>query len=150
MSDLRELYQQVIIDHGRRPRNFGELKTATCKQVGHNPLCGDKLLLSLECDGDTIKAVKFSREGCAISMASASLMTEMIQGKSKQDVLCLFEQVHQMLTEGTDDKAAIAALGKLAVLQGVCAYPARVKCATLAWHTLQVLVKGGDNLVTTE
>jgi nitrogen fixation NifU-like protein len=150
MSDLRELYQQVIIDHGRRPRNFGKLDNPTYIQLGHNPLCGDKLVLQLSIKNNKVSDVKFDGEGCAISMASASLMSEMIKGLEVKLALELFDKVHDLLVDGKSDASLIDQLGKLAVLQGVCAYPARVKCATLAWQSLKAALSNQADAVTTE
>ncbi len=145
---MSDLYQQVIIDHAQSPRNQGECKYATHAQTGHNPLCGDQLTLSLQLKNGVVEDVHFQGDGCAISMASASLMTEAIKGKSQEQVDALFAKVHALVTEGSevDD----ASLGKLVVLKGVHAYPMRVKCATLAWHTLQAALKKGENLISTE
>jgi nitrogen fixation protein NifU and related proteins len=143
---LRELYQEMIIDHGKNPRNFGELCDANLQQVGHNPLCGDKLVVyAQEVDGH-IEAVRFKGEGCAISMASASLMTELLQGKTLQEAQHLFAQFHLLVTGGetTDD------LGKLAIFAGVAEFPVRVKCATLAWHTIMAALEHNKEIVSTE
>lgn len=134
MSDLRELYQEVILDHGRHPRNFGRLAHSTHQQEGFNPLCGDKLTLFIEANDETIRDIKFEGCGCAISMASASLMTEALQGKSISEAKQLFDDFHELLT-GDIDSDRRANLGKLTILDGVSEYPMRVKCATLAWHT---------------
>ncbi len=149
MSELRELYQEVILDHGRRPRNFHLLEHATHRAQGFNPLCGDELELTLEVEGDTVKDAGFAGQGCAISTASASLMTGAVKGKSRDEVRALFERVHALLTaEGVE--ADPAALGKLAVFSGVREFPARVKCASLPWHTLQAALEGVGQPVTTE
>jgi nitrogen fixation NifU-like protein len=132
--DLRDLYQDLIIDHNRKPRNFRKLADADHQAEGFNPLCGDKLTLYLRMNGDHIEDVAFEGSGCAISVASASLMTEQLKGKTEADARALFARVHALLT-GADDSDP-AALGKLAALAGVRAYPTRVKCATLCWHTL--------------
>lgn len=147
MSDIRELYQEMIIDHGRSPRNFRTMDDCTVMKVGHNPLCGDKLVLFLKTDGDTVTDVAFQGEGCAISMASSSLMSQVVKGKTVKEALGLFEHVHAMVTDGTVDEDA---LGKLAILSGVNAYPARVKCASLAWQTLKAGLEGDDEDVCTE
>jgi nitrogen fixation protein NifU and related proteins len=132
--DLNELYRDVILDHNRRPRNFGDLKAADANAEGFNPMCGDRLTLRLKLAGDTISDIRFEGSGCAISTASASLMTEAVKGKTRAAALALFDRVHQLLT---DDAAPPAdELGKLAALSGVRQYPARVKCASLCWHTL--------------
>ena len=130
---LRELYQEVILDHSRHPRHFGQVDDATHKADGFNPLCGDRLTLRLNLADDTIRDIRFEGQGCAISTASASLMTEAVKGKTRGEALALFERVHKLLT---DDAAGAEDLGKLAALSGVREYPARVKCASLCWHTL--------------
>jgi nitrogen fixation NifU-like protein len=149
--ELDELYRDVILDHNRRPRNFGGLEPADASAEGFNPMCGDHLTLRLNLKDDTISDIRFEGEGCAISTASASLMTEAVKGKSRGEALQLFERVHQLLT---DDAASPAELGKLAALSGVREYPARVKCASLCWHTLASALKsaGGGPLpaVSTE
>ena len=134
MSDLRELYQEVIIDHNRNPRNFHKMQDANKYAEGYNPLCGDQLNLFLKIEQDVIQEVSFEGEGCAISTASASLMTEAVKGKTIQQAEALFGTVHGLLTK--DEPADSDKLGKLVVLAGVKEFPARVKCATLAWHTL--------------
>jgi len=134
MSDLRELYQEVIIDHNRNPRNFHKLQDANKYAEGYNPLCGDQLNLFLKIAEDVIQEVSFEGAGCAISTASASLMTEALKGKTIQQAEALFSTVHGLLTK--DEPADSDKLGKLVVLAGVKEFPARVKCATLAWHTL--------------
>jgi nitrogen fixation NifU-like protein len=152
MSDLRELYQEVIIDHSKRPRNFGRLAAPTHRADGDNPLCGDKIHLELELDGDRVKDVRFEGEGCAISTASASLMTEALKGKTVAEALALFERMHETCT-GSDSGAngRPVEMGKLAVFEGVRQYPLRVKCATLAWHTLRNAIEGkGESAATTE
>lgn len=149
MSDLRDLYQEVIFDHNRHPRNFGKLEGANRHAVGHNPLCGDRLTLYLKVENDLISDVRFEGMGCAISTASASLMTERLKGMKVADAEALFGRFHDLLTNAaTDDD--IASLGKLTVLLGVREYPARVKCATLAWHTLHAALANQDHAVTTE
>jgi nitrogen fixation protein NifU and related proteins len=131
--DLTDLYRDVILDHNRRPRNFGPLEAADATAEGVNPLCGDRLTLRLNLDSDTIEDIRFEGQGCAISTASASLMTEAVKGKTRSEALALFERVHRLLT---DDAAPADDLGKLAALSGVREYPSRVKCASLCWHTL--------------
>jgi nitrogen fixation NifU-like protein len=149
--ELNELYRDVILDHNRRPRNFGGLDAADASVEGFNPMCGDHLTLRLKLKDDTISDIRFEGEGCAISTASASLMTEAVKGRSRGEALQLFERVHQLLT---DDAASASELGKLAALSGVREYPARVKCASLCWHTLASALKsaGGGPLpaVSTE
>jgi nitrogen fixation NifU-like protein len=149
MSELRELYQEVILDHNRRPRNFRELEGADRHADGYNPLCGDKLAVYVNLDGDVITEVSFLGSGCAISKASASLMTDAVKGKTLDEVQQLFERFHHMVTE-TEMPADVESLGKLAVLAGVRDYPARVKCASLAWHTLRAACDDGHGQVSTE
>jgi nitrogen fixation NifU-like protein len=131
--ELNDLYRDVILDHNRRPRNFGPLEPADASAEGLNPLCGDRLTLRLRLSDGTIRDIRFEGQGCAISTASASLMTEAVKGKSRDEALALFGRVHRLLTE---DSADAGDLGKLAALSGVREYPARVKCASLCWHTL--------------
>jgi len=131
--DLADLYRDVILDHNRKPRNFGPLEAADASIEGFNPLCGDRLTLRLKFDGDRIGEIRFEGKGCAISTASASLMTEAVKGKTRSEAAHMFERVHDLLT---DDNAAADDLGKLAALSGVREFPARVKCASLCWHTL--------------
>jgi nitrogen fixation NifU-like protein len=148
MSDLRELYQEVIFDHNRRPRNFGKLASANRTAEGYNALCGDRLTLYLEVVDDKIQNVTFEGSGCAISTASASLLTETLKGKSLAQAEALFQSFHKMVTE--DDAAVPEDMGKLTVLAGVREFPARVKCATLSWHTLQAALHGEQAAVSTE
>ena len=145
-DDLNDLYQEVILDHCKKPRNFHELPAATFSAQGYNPLCGDQLKLFLAMEGDTIKDISFVGSGCCISKASASLLTEFARGRTRTDVEKMFSQVHDMVTTGqvTGD------VGKLAVFAGVHKYPARVKCAILAWHAVMGALKGDDKPVTTE
>jgi nitrogen fixation NifU-like protein len=146
--DLQDLYRDVILDHNKRPRNFGSLGTESAHAEGHNPLCGDRLTVSLRMDGERIEDIRFEGKGCAISTASASLMTEAVKGKDRAAVRALFERVHALLTE--PQAAAAADLGKLAALSGVREFPARVKCASLCWHTLNAALDSGAASVTTE
>ncbi len=148
MFDIKDLYQEVIVDHNRSPRNFGKLDDADKTLEGYNPLCGDKLTLYLKTDGDTINDISFDGSGCAISVASASLMTDAMKGKSMQEAESLFNDFHDLIT--TDKEADLEELGKLAALAGVKAYPARVKCASLCWHTLHSVIEGSDTPVKTE
>lgn len=144
---MRELYQELIIDHSKQPRNFGKLAEMTCSQAGHNPLCGDRLTIHLfEKDG-IVHDIQFEGAGCAISVASASMMTEAVKGKSVQAVEQLFNQFHQLVTQGL---AASEQLGKLAAFAGVAEFPIRVKCATLAWHTLRAAIHRDIAVVSTE
>ena len=146
--DLKELYRDVILDHNRQPRNFGHLDDATGRAEGHNPLCGDQLSLTVRLNGERIEDIRFEGKGCAISTASASLMTEAVKGKDRAAVRDLFEQVHALLTRA--DLAPQASLGKLAALSGVREFPARVKCASLCWHTLNAALEHGPTTVSTE
>ena len=146
--DLKELYRDVILDHNRRPRNFGRIEPADGRADGHNPLCGDRLSLSVRLSGDRIEDIRFEGTGCAISTASASLMTEAVKGKDRAGVRELFAKVHALLTQ--PDAAPDAALGKLAALSGVREFPARVKCASLCWHTLNAALAHSPVTVSTE
>ncbi len=148
-DDLRDLYQEVIFDHNRNPRNFRVMENADREVEGFNPLCGDRLTLFLKMDGDKIIDASFQGSGCAISTASVSLMTEIVKGKTEAEAETLFNQFHQMTT-GKEDEIDLEAIGKLAVLAGVREYPARVKCATLAWHTLDAALKNEENAISTE
>jgi nitrogen fixation protein NifU and related proteins len=152
MNELRDLYQEVILDHYRHPRNFGPLPAASHHAEGHNPVCGDRLTLFLIMEGERVADVKFEGAGCAISTASASLMTEAIKGKTEAEVRALFEQFHTGLTTPDETAAgtALADLDKLAVLGGVRAYPVRVKCATLPWRTLTAALDRAQQPVQTE
>ena len=145
-DDVNDLYQQVIVDHCKIPRNFRELPQCSCSAQGHNPLCGDQLKLFLTLDGDVIREASFVGQGCCISKASASLLTENIKGKTKAEALATFELVRELVTTG---KAA-GEVGKLAVFAGVYKYPARVKCAILSWHALTAALKGEGVPVSTE
>jgi nitrogen fixation NifU-like protein len=150
VDDLQELYRQVILDHNRNPRNFGELPDATRVVAGVNPLCGDKLTLYVKLAGDKIEDIRFRGTGCAISVASSSLMTERVKGASVGAALELFDKVHDLLTAAHDHEPA-ADLAKLAALGGVREYPSRVKCASLGWHALKSALSGdAANDVTTE
>jgi nitrogen fixation NifU-like protein len=139
--ELTDLYRDVILDHNRRPRNFGPLDEANALAEGFNPLCGDRLTVRLNLADGRIENIRFEGQGCAISTASASLMTEAVKGKTRGEALALFERVHRLLT---DDAADAEDLGKLAALSGVREYPARVKCASLCWHTLASALKSPD------
>ena len=150
MSDLRELYQQVIFDHNRKPRNFHKLEGANRTAEGYNPLCGDQVTVYLQLEGDVIRNISFQGAGCAISRASASMMTDSLKGKTKAETEALFDRVHKMLTGEPDTKAYPQDLGKLAALSGVCQFPARVKCASLAWHTLHAALNEAGVAVSTE
>ena len=150
MSDLSDLYQEVILDHNKRPRNYGALVGANRVAHGHNPLCGDKLVVSATVEGDLISDIKFEGSGCAISKASASLMTDAVKGQSLTDALSLFDRVHDMLTTPIADPVNTDAVGKMAVLSGVREFPARVKCASLAWHTLKSAILDTHETAKTE
>lgn len=151
MSDLRELYQETIIGHAKSPRNFGKLLTANRKIEGYNPLCGDRLTLYLDVADDKVRDLKFEGSGCAISTASASLMTETIKGRKLDDALQLIESFHTLVTGPMEDAEKNAApLGKLAVFAGVCEFPARVKCASLCWHSLKAAIRNEGDSVSTE
>lgn len=148
MSDLRELYQDVILEHSKAPRNFRELQNANHKAEGYNPLCGDHFTIYLDLEGDKIHDVTFQGSGCAISKASASMMTQIVKGKSKEEADKLFEQFHNLVTgQANEDRES---LGKLDVFAGVSEFPVRVKCATLAWHTLQAALEGKQDKISTE
>ena len=146
--DLKELYRDVILDHNRHPRNFGPLQGANHHAEGNNPLCGDRLVLAVRLDGERIEDIRFEGRGCAISTASASLMTEAVKGKDRESARALFEKVHTLLTR--QDAAPDPTLGKLAALSGVREFPARVKCASLCWHTLQAALADNHAPVSTE
>ncbi|HEY5605734.1 MAG TPA: SUF system NifU family Fe-S cluster assembly protein [Thermoplasmata archaeon] len=150
MPDLRELYQETILDHSKRPRNFREIRDASATAAGHNPLCGDKVTVYLRLDDGRIADIAFQGSGCAISKASASLMTDAVKGKTTEDVRVLFQKFHEMVTGRPGDPVDTKTLGKLAVLSGVCEFPVRVKCASLAWHTLQAAVDQKKEIVSLE
>lgn len=150
MSDLSELYQQVILDHNKTPRNFRKLDDPTRTVEGLNPLCGDHLTLYIDLEGDRIVDISFQGSGCAISKASASMMTDSLKGKTIAEADALFEGVHRMLTSARADEVSTDGLGKLAVLSGVREFPARVKCASLSWHALRNALKGEGEPVSTE
>ena len=145
---LRELYQEMMIDHGKSPRNLGTLISANRSKTGHNPLCGDHLTLYLLTENEVIQDIKFCGNGCAISIASASLMTEMVKGKTNAEAEQLFSHFHTLVTQGKTNEEAN--LGKLTIFAGVAEYPARVKCASLAWHTLIAALNGDEKPVCTE
>lgn len=147
-SELGDLYQELILDHHKRPRNFGVLAGANHHAEGKNPLCGDELAIDVQVNGNTIADVKFKGSGCAISTAAASMMTEAVKGKSLADTEALFQQYHAVVT-GTQ-AADPEALGKLSVFAAMSEFPMRVKCATLAWHTLHAALEGAGEMVTTE
>lgn len=149
-SELRELYQQVILDHNKSPRNFKKLENANQDAEGYNPLCGDKIHIYLNVEDGIVKDISFIGSGCAISKASASLMSTIIKGKSKEEAVIIFEKFHDLVTGKLTGEAEIEELGKLAVFAGVRDFPARVKCASLAWHTMMTALQGKDEKVTTE
>ena len=152
MSDLQDLYQEMILDHGRRPRNSGAMPDATCQADGFNPLCGDCITVFAKINGDKIESLSFEGNGCAISQASASLMTEALKEANITTVSELFEKFHTLVTGKAElvDPDSPPPLGKLEVFGGVQRFPTRVKCATLAWHTLMAAIKGQGDTVTTE
>lgn len=148
-SELRDLYQEVILDHNKRPRNFGPLPGANRSAEGNNPLCGDRIQLRLRLEGDRVEEIAFEGAGCAISTASASMMTEVVKGRSVAEAEALFHKFHHLLTgEPADAGAESPELGKLEVFAGVREYPMRVKCATLAWHTFHAALQGGGEVST--
>mgnify|MGYP001820519059 CR=1 FL=1 len=148
MSDLKDLYQEVILDHNRNPRNCYVMDEASCTADGHNPLCGDTVKVYLRIEAGIIEEISFQGQGCAICTASTSLMTESVRGRSVKEAQGLFDEFHQMLTGVAAEQGLD--LGKLQVFEGVREYPVRVKCATLAWHTLNAAMEEKDKKVTTE
>jgi len=150
MSDLRDLYQEVILDHNKHPRNFGAVEHATHRATGFNPLCGDQLVLTLDVEGGQVRDARFAGKGCAISTASASLLTEAVKGKSTSEAHSLFKRFHDAVTAPADSHPDLESLGKLAALAGVREFPMRVKCASLAWHTLEAALSGAAEPVSTE
>lgn len=150
MADLSDLYQQIIVEHNRSPRNFKKLPHPTHAAEGSNPLCGDQIRLEVVLDGERIADIGFQGSGCAISQASASLLTGAVVGRTKSEAEALFRDVHTMLTSATDAPVDAAKLGKLAALAGVRRFPVRVKCASLPWHTLHAALQEGAAAVTTE
>jgi nitrogen fixation protein NifU and related proteins len=150
MSDLRDLYQDVIIDHHKKPRNFNKLDQANRQADGYNPLCGDKLSVYMQVENGIIKDIGFVGTGCAISTASASMMTEHLKGKPESEAREVFKRFHQLVTNHSDVQPDVAEIGKLAVFAGVREYPVRVKCATLAWHTMHAALDQTKDAVATE
>jgi nitrogen fixation NifU-like protein len=150
MSDLRELYQTTILDHNKQPRNFRVPERANRQAAGHNPLCGDRVVVHLVLEDGVVKDVGFQGAGCAISTASASLMTQAVKGRSVAEVQKLFDAFHELLTSDPQQEVDASSVGKLAVFAGVREYPVRVKCATLAWHTLRAALEGAREPVKTE
>ncbi len=149
MFDLKDLYQEVIVDHNRSPRNFGKLDDADTTLEGFNPLCGDRLTIYLKTENHIISDIRFDGSGCAISVASASLMTDAMKGKSVEEAQIIFDQFHGMVTDDSHE-VDFDKLGKLAALAGVKEYPSRIKCATLCWHTLNSALSGDKQAVSTE
>ncbi len=149
-GDLGDLYQEVILEHSKAPRNYRRPESANREAEGYNPLCGDRCSVFVDVEDDAIRDIGFQGSGCAISRASASMMTQVLKGKSKAEVAQLFEQFHRLVTGNEDAMAHASDLGKLAVFAGVSKFPARVKCATLAWHTLQSALEGKHEPVSTE
>jgi nitrogen fixation protein NifU and related proteins len=152
MSELDELYQEVILDHNRSPRNYRAMANANRKAQGYNPLCGDHVTVYLNLEEGIIKDISFQGSGCAISKASASMMTAELKGKTEAEAKELFENVHKMLTGESNKNGPQGgrAVGKLMILSGVCKFPTRVKCASLAWHTVNSALKGGEAVAATE
>jgi nitrogen fixation NifU-like protein len=152
VNDLRELYQEVILDHSKHPRHFREMPEASHHADGHNPLCGDRITVYLHRKGDIVEDVSFKGVGCSISTASASMMADALRGKSVEEVETLFERFHELVTSdpshAADNLGAAAELGKLAVFSGVCEFPMRVKCASLAWHTMKAALEGEAKATT--
>jgi nitrogen fixation NifU-like protein len=150
MTGLGDLYQEMILDHNKRPRNFGKVPDANRTARGHNPLCGDRITVTMKVDGDRIEEIAFEGQGCAISKASASLMTSAVKGKSRAEAEALFDAFRKMVTGEPPSPECRQVIGKLEVFSGVSEFPARVKCATLAWHTLKGALESPGNTVTTE
>lgn len=150
INELDELYRQVILDHNKNPRNFGELDPHTHDAKGHNPLCGDRIELFLDVHDGVIKDIKFKADGCAISKASASIMTTVLKGKTVEEANKLFDEFRLLLTEDSGEEPDTEKLGKLAVFSGVREFPTRVKCASLSWHTLKTALEDKEQVVTTE
>lgn len=150
MSDNRSLYEKVILDHNKSPRNFGSMEDPDHRAEGYNALCGDQFTICIKMDGDTISDIRFEGSGCAISKSSASVMTAMIKGKTQEEVAEVFDKFHSMITSEHDSALDEKGLGKLMVFSGVRAYPVRIKCATLAWHTLMAALRDDDDAISTE
>jgi nitrogen fixation NifU-like protein len=150
MADLNELYQQVILDHNRKPRNFKILESADRMQEGYNPLCGDQLIVYLKMNGEVIEDVSFQGSGCAISKASASMMTAAVKGKTRSEAEVIFDEFHRMVRGELEPEAPGNHLGRLSIFAGVREFPARVKCASLSWHTLHAALEGTPDPVSTE
>ena len=150
MSALKELYQQVILDHNRNPKNFRPMQDATRSVEGYNPLCGDHYTVFVRLEGEVIADVSFTGTGCAISKASASVMSAVLKGRTRDEAEQLFKDFHRMVTEGAPEDAVVERLGKLAAFAGVSEFPARVKCASLPWHTLRAALEGQSPYISTE
>jgi nitrogen fixation NifU-like protein len=150
MFDIKDLYQEVIVDHNRSPRNFRKMENANRSAEGYNPLCGDKLTIFMKIEKGVIEDVSFDGSGCAISVASASLMTQHIKGKTEEEADAVFNKFHEMVMDKSDTTADFESMGKLAALAGVKQYPSRIKCATLCWHTLNAAIKQIGDAVATE
>jgi nitrogen fixation NifU-like protein len=149
-DELRDLYQEMLLDHHKRPRNFGKLPGANRRAEGYNPLCGDKVTIYVLLEGGSVKDVSFDGSGCAICTASASLMTELLKGKTEKEAEALFGKFHDLVTSEPDAEIDAEDLGKLAIFSGVREFPLRIKCATLAWHTLRAALQEKSETVTTE
>lgn len=149
MSELSDLYQQVILDHNKKPRNFHKLETANHNAEGYNPLCGDQLTVYLQLEDDVVKDISFEGSGCAISKAAASMMTQSVKGKSKAEAEQLFNEFHRMVTGQLDEETEPNNLGRLTIFSGVRDFPARVKCASLSWHTMHAALNN-EAIVSTE
>ncbi len=150
MSELQDLYQEIILDHNKKPRNFRKMEDANHEADGYNPLCGDKIKVYLHLDGDIITDVSFEGKGCAISTASASMMTESVKGKTIEEVKTIFNSFHDLVTGQKNSETCEVCVGKLKSLGGVREYPMRVKCATLCWHTLNAAIEAKEDIVSTE
>ena len=150
MFDAQDLYQEIVMDHNRRPRNFGSLADSTSSSEGFNPLCGDQVTVFLKVSDEIVEDVSFEGVGCAISKSSASMMTEGVKGKSVEEALIVFQAFRRMLTTTSDQVEDSEILGDLEILKGVSQYPTRIKCATLSWHTLQAALQGSGSDVSTE
>lgn len=150
MFDSQELYQEIVMDHNRRPRNFGSMTDSTATSEGFNPLCGDQITLFLKVSEDIVEDISFEGVGCAISKSSASMMTEGVKGKSVEEALTVFQAFREMITAKSDGSKDSEILGDLEILKGVSQYPTRIKCATLSWHTLQAALQGTESDISTE
>ena len=150
MFDSQELYQEIVMDHNRRPRNFGSMTDSTATSEGFNPLCGDQISLFLKVSEDIVEDISFEGVGCAISKSSASMMTEGVKGKSVEEALTVFQAFREMITAKSDGSKDSEILGDLEILKGVSQYPTRIKCATLSWHTLQAALQGAEPNISTE